>query len=237
MKSRILKLAALAAIATLASCANNANSTKNMSRAKFLDEVWVAPALRDKAVSDVYKKVYFAPVSVSNLKKQNWWASQNSRTKEKLAGDARNLANYMSTALNKAANNYPAKRMQVASGPGPDTLVVRCAITELVPAKAFWNAGASAAGFVIPGAGMLSTFGQGSITIEGRLQDGKTGATVASFRNRSTDQVALVNVNSYTWYQGSESNIDDIAAKTAQVLNTPKGTVVSKSSPIKLVAY
>ena len=49
--------------------------------------------------------------------------------------------------------------------------------------------------------------------------------------------MAIVNVDSYTWYHGSEANIDDLAAKTAEVLNTPKSNVVKSSDPIKLIAY
>lgn len=237
MKSTIIRLTAAAAVIAFVSCAAPGGGGSNRSRAKFLDQVWVAPAMRGKAVSEVYSQVYFAPVRVSHLSNQPWWESQNARTQEHLASDARNLANYTHNALRRAASNYPAKRLQVVGSPGPGTLMVESAIVELVPAKAFWNSAASAAGFVVPGAGLLGTLGKGAITLEGRLRDGATGHVIATFRDRSTDQTAVVNVDAYTWYRGSEKNIDDLAMKTAEVLNTPKGHVVRSSDPIKLIAY
>ncbi|MGC4017704.1 MAG: DUF3313 family protein [Luteolibacter sp.] len=237
MKASIPKIAATAALAVLASCANNNNTASNRTRAKFLDEVRVSPALKDKAVSDVYSRVYFAPVGVSHLKEQGWWASQSAKTQGQLAVDAKRLAAYTNRSLRKAATNYPAKRMQVVDHPGPGTLVVETSIVELVPAKAYWNTAATAAGFAVPGAGLLGTFGKGAITFEGRLRDGGTGASLATFRERSEDKTAAVNLNSYTWYQGSEANIDELAAKAAQTLNTPKSFTVKASSPIKLIAY
>ena len=221
----------------LSSCATSDHRAPNTSRAQFLDEVWVAPELEGKALVDRYTKVYFAPVNVGQLKKQGWWASQNIRTAVHLEADALMLANYMHAALEKAAKNYPAQRLEVVGLPGPDTVVVESAITELVPTKAFWDAAATAAGFAVQGVGMLSTFGKGVIGIEGRLRDGETGAVIATFRERDTDQFAVLNLAAYTWYHGSEANIDDLAKKAALLLNTPTGTVVKNSSPFRLVAF
>lgn len=237
MKSSILKLTAAAGLAVLASCANTPTTANNPTRAKFLDQVSVAPELRGKAVSDLYHQVYFAPVGVGRLKSQGWWSSQNSRTQRQLAADAVHLAAYTQRSLRKAAATYPAKRVQVVGSPGPGTLVVETSIVELVPAKAFWNSAATAAGFAVPGAGLLGALGKGSITIEGRLRDGGTGAVLATFRDHSEDKMAVVNLNAYTWYKGSEANIDELAGKTAETLNSPRGVTVKASSPIKLIAY
>ena len=51
------------------------------------------------------------------------------------------------------------------------------------------------------------------------------------------DKMAVVNVDSYTWYGGSEKNLQEIAVKTARVLNAKPGDVVTQSAPITLVAY
>lgn len=228
-------LIALALIA-LGGCATT-DKTANNSRAQFLDEVWVGPELDGKAFTDIHTKVYFAPVTVEQLKEQSWWASQNARTKNNLDADAKKLATYTTNALMKSVANYPTRRMQVVNQPGPDTFIIECAITELVPTKAFWNAAASAAGFVVPGAGLLSTAGKGAVAFEGRVKDGQTGAVLATFRDRETDKTALVNTASYTWYHGSEANIDDLSQKTAAALNTPAGTIVKRSAPIKLTAF
>ena len=51
---------------------------------------------------------------------------------------------------------------------------------------------------MIPGAGLLSAAGSGTITIEGRVRDGDNSKLVASFRDRMKDKMAMVNVDSYT---------------------------------------
>ena len=239
MKGKLLPtcIAATVALLVLSACATPGRNPRNSSRARFLDEVWVTPELEGKALVDLYTKVYFAPVNVGYLKNQGWWASQNLRTKEHLDEDAAMLAKYMHDALEKAAKNYPVRRLEVVSQPQPDAVIVECAITELVPTKAFWNAAATSAGFVVSGVGMLSTFGKGAIGIEGQLRDGRTRNVIATFQDRDTDQFAVVNLASYTWYHGCEANLDTLAQKAAELLNTPSGTVVKNSGPLKLIAF
>lgn len=234
----ISNILVLAGIAVLASCANfNGPKGNNKTRAQFLDEVWVAPEFRGKATHESFSKVYFAPVATGNLKRQGWWAAQSAIKQNQLEADARKLARKFQRSLNQAALYDPGLRMTVANTPGPDTVIVEMAITELTPAKAYWNAAATAAGFVVPGAGLLSAAGSGSVAIEGRVRDGNTGKVIATFRDRMKDKMAVVNINSYTWYGGSEKNLEEIAVKIARVINSERGTVVTQSSPITLIAY
>ena len=228
----LLGLAALGACSSL-----NSPSGNNTTRAQFLDEVWVSPNVRGKAAYELFSKVYFAPVSTAHLSKQGWWESQTPLKKRELEMDARKLAVHARKALENAVRNDPERRLTVAGQPGSDTLIVEMAITELVPAKAYWNAAATTAGFVVPGAGLLGAAGSGSITIEGRMRDGNTGAEIVNFRDHMKDKMALVNIDSYSWYGGSEANLDETALKIARVLNAAPGTVVSQSSRIKLIAY
>jgi hypothetical protein len=116
-------------------------------------------------------------------------------------------------------------------------MIIETAITELIPAKAYWNAAATTAGFVIPGAGLLSAAGSGSLAVEGRVRDGGNRKLVANFRDRMKDKMALVNVDSYTWYGGSEANLNETATNIARVINAKPGTTVSQPSPVTLLAY
>ncbi len=234
----IRNIAIIFSAAALASCTNlNGPKGTNRSSAQFLDEVWVAPEYRGKAPHEICSKVYFAPVATGNLNRQGWWTAQSSIKQNQLEADARKLARHLQQSLNQAARNNPGRRLAVVGAPGPDTLIVEMAITELVPAKAYWNAAATTAGFVIPGAGLLGAAGSGSVAIEGRMRDGNTGKVITTFRDRMTDKMAFVNVDSYTWYGGSEKNLDETAANIARVLNAAPGTVITQSSPITLIAY
>jgi hypothetical protein len=228
----------ICSLAVLGACSNfNGPKGNNTTRAQFLDEVWVAPSVKGKTISEIYSKVYFTPVSTGRLTQQGWWASQSSIKQQQLAVDARKLASRMNSYLANAARNDSGRRLQVVNQPGPGTVIVDIAITELVPAKAYWNAAATAAGFVVPGAGLLSAAGSGSVAIEGRVRDGNTGTVIASFRDRMSDKMALVNLDSYTWYAGSEKNLEETAVNIARVINSSPGTVVNQSAPIQLTAY
>ena len=234
----IRNITVICGLATLAACSTiTGPKGNNTSRAQFLDEVWVAPSVKGKAVSELYTKVHFTPVATGRLESQSWWSAQSPIKQKELHAEARQLAQHMNGVLDNAARNDPARRLTVVSQPGPDTVIVDMAIIELVPAKAYWNSAATAAGFVVPGAGLLSAAGSGSVGIEGRVRDGKTGAVIASFRHHMKDKMAVVNINSYKWYAGSQANLDEIAGKIAQVLNSAPSTVVNASSPIKLAAY
>lgn len=235
MKSAFLSLCL--ACLFVPSCATTNDNPRNRSRAQFLDEVWLAPELEGKSLGDLYSKIHFAEVNIGYLKNQGWWAAQNLRTQEHLDEDARMLGRYMRAALTAETKRFPVRRLEVVERPGPDTVIVECAITELVPTKAFWNAAATAAGFVVSGLGNLGTFGKGVIGIEGQLRDGRTGRVIATFRHRDTDQFAVVSLAAYTWYHGCEANIDALAKKAAELFNTSTDTIVNSSRPLKLIAF
>jgi hypothetical protein len=212
-------------------------TASNPTGAQFLDQVYVAPEYRGKTVSQEFSKVYFAPVVVANLSRQGWWKSQSSVSQRQLETDARKLAGNFRQAMANAAHSQSGRRLTVVKQPGPDTLIIETAITELVPAKAYWNAAATAAGFVVPGAGLLGAAGSGSITVEGRVRDGNNDKLVANFRDTMKDKMAVVNIDSYSWYGGSEANLEEMAANIAQVINAKPGTMVNQPSRIKLITY
>ena len=234
----IRTLAIASSLAALAACSPMGERTaSNPTGAQFLDQVYVAPEYRGKTAAQEFSKVYFAPVSVGNLSRQGWWESQSAVTQRQLEADARKLAKNFRQAMANAAHSQSGRRLTVVKQPGPDTLIIETAITELVPAKAYWNAAATAAGFVVPGAGLLSAAGSGNITVEGRVRDGNNSKLVANFRDTMKDKMAFVNIDSYSWYGGSEANLEEMAANIAQIINAKPGTMVSQPSQLKLVTY
>jgi hypothetical protein len=239
MKMNTIRTLAIASsIAALAACSPMGERTaRNPTGAQFLDQVYVAPEYRGKSASQQFSKVYFAPVSIGNLSRQGWWESQSAVTQRQLNTDANKLAKNFRQALANAAHSQSGRRHTVVKQPGPDTLIIETAITNLVPAKAYWNAAATAAGFVVPGAGLLSAAGSGTITVEGHVRDGNNSKLIANFRDTMKDKMAVVNIDSYSWYGGSEANLEEMAANIAQVINAKPGTVVSQPSQIKLMTY
>jgi len=212
----------------------NPSTAPMKTRAEFLQESWVAAPYRGKPVREHFSSVYIAPVNTRYLAEQTWWQQQGGDSKSTLAKDTRMIAGQIRKEFQGAISNYPGKHLPLASGPGPGVLVIELALTELVPSKAYWNAGATAAGFVVPGAGFLSAAGRGSIAIEGRARDGGTGKIVATFKDRRADKVAPINMDSYTWYEGAKGNVSDWASEFAQLINTPPHQVIKRASSVKL---
>ena len=211
----------------------NPTTAPTATRAAFLQQVWVAEAYRGKAVKDHFSSVYIAPVNTRYMGKQTWSQQQSAHNTE-LTHDTDAFAQRMQGQFQNAIASYPGKKLRLASGPGKRVLVIELALVELVPSKAFWNTAATAAGFIVPGAGFLSLAGAGSIAIEGRLRDGGTHEILATFKDRRNDKAAPINLNSYTWYGGAEGNVKDWAAEFAELLNTPPNHVVKRASAVTL---
>jgi hypothetical protein len=215
----------------------NPSSAPTKTRAEFVQQAWVHKDYRGKSVKEHFASVYVAPVNTSYMSEQSWWQQQTGARKAELAGDTRILADQMRRQFQQNIARYPGNHIPLASGPGKGVMVVELALVELVPSNAYWNASATAAGFVVPGAGFLSAAGAGSIAIEGRLRDGSTGKVFATFKDRRKDKVAPVNVGSYTWYHGAEGNISDWAGEFAELINTPPNHVVKRPSPVTLMPW
>lgn len=215
----------------------NRSTATVKTRAEFLQQTWVASDFRGKPIKDRFTSVYIAPVNTRHMAKQDWWQQQTGVRKAELASDTQNFALRMQNQFKQAIANYPSKSIKLANGPGPGVLVIEMALVELVPSNAYWNAGATAAGFIVPGAGLLSAAGAGSIAIEGRAKDGKSDRVIATFKDRRKDKIAPVNLGSYTWYHGAEGNIADWAAEFAELLNTQPDHVVKRPSPVTLMPW
>lgn len=215
----------------------NRSTSHTSTRAAFLQQTWVASAYRGKPIEDSFSSVYIAPVNTRFMAKQTWWQQQTGARKAELASDTQHFAQRMQKQFKQAIANYPGKNIPLANAPGNGVLVIELALVELVPSNAYWNAGATAAGFVIPGAGMLSAAGRGTIAIEGRMRDGATNQIIATFKDRRGDKVAPVNIGSYTWYHGAEGNISDWAAEFAELLNTAPHHVINRPSPVTLMPW
>jgi hypothetical protein len=219
----------------LCSCASQAPIEGRTDRAQFLHQVWVSPKIKNTHIPSVYRSFYVAPVHTNHLAEQDWWKSQNERIQSgELQRDATQLGIHFRRSLLNEILKYPGNTIELAGEPGPGVLVLRVAITELVPSKAYWNSAATAAGFVVPGAGLLSMAGTGSIAIQGRLEDGGTGEVLAQFSDRRSDPVSPINLRSYKWYGGAERNISDWSREASAVLHAQPGKIVSRPSRLTL---
>jgi len=199
------------------------------------NRVWVSPDWPQER--DKYTKVIIAPVNLDHLQDMNWWQEQNAFTKEQMKKDQEEIAAYIRERVTQAIENDPNHKLTVVASPGPDVVLLELALVELVPSKAFFNAAATGAGFVISGAGLLSTLGTGSVAIEGRVTDSMTNKLFVQIADREKNKAAAVNVANMTWFDGAKDCINDWAEQLVQLANSPLSEKVSDSPPFTLVTY
>ena len=181
-----------------------------------------------------YKNIIVAPINTSHLMEMEWFKAQIFKTKQMIKKDSVEIARYFEDKLKDAIVTKEKHPFSIVTSPQAKTIRLEIAIVELVPSKAWWNATASAAGFVIPGAGFLTTLGKGEIAIEARITDAQSGKTLALFADREADKSAPINIAQYTWYQHTKNNIDDWVDQFAELHDTPFDQVVTDSKPFML---
>lgn len=199
------------------------------------NRVWVSPEWPQKR--DSYTKIIIAPVNLDYLQKMGWWKEQTVKTQEDMKRDQAKIAAFMQQSFKDAIEKDPNHRLQVVTTPGPDTLTLEIALVELIPSKAFFNAAAAAGGWLVPGVGLLSAFGAGSVAIEGRVRDSKTGKVFVQMADREENKTAFVDVAAVTWYDGAKDAITDWSNQFVELANSPLTEKVSDSSPFTLIAY
>ena len=208
------------------------------ARAEFLDEVWLAPKFKKRAVSDYYTSVVVAPVNTAHLQRSaSWWKQQSGKTQASVRRDVERIAISMRKDFRDSLDSHPHERLELVDKAGPKTLVVELALVELTPSKVYWNTAATAAGFVAPGASLLMAAGRGTIAMEGKIKDGKTGKVIGTFKDKESDKFAPINLRNYAWYGGADRTINEWAKQFAELLNSPAGTVIKDSSPVTLMPW
>jgi hypothetical protein len=180
---------------------------------------------------DDYNEIYITPVSTTHLKENGWWKGLGLKDVEK---DVDKIADYMRDTVIQSFKNDSEARFQVVSVPGPRTLIMELAITELVPNKAGFEAALTAASM---GTGALAvsaasaggkSFGsKSSVAFEMRLRDGGTKNVVGMVADREAEQASPINVKNFTWYGHIYAIIDNWADQFVQISNRHPGEVIS----------
>ena len=197
--------------------------------------VWVKPGV-DRSQ---YDYILIQRVNTSYLLDNTGWRAANpgNSTLESAAAD---MAQYTEQAFDRAFRNWENSALLVGFRPGPRTLSLELAITELVPAKAVLGAVglvAPAAGQAAIGAGSKVAAGRPSVAIEGRVTDSQTGEVLMMFADREERQVRVVDLKSVTWWGHAKPIIDDWARQCAELANTPSSHKVSDRSKFTLMPW
>jgi hypothetical protein len=215
--------------------AKPAGETTDFNEGSMLRPVGDIPFNRawraSKMDREKFTEIYVAPINTEYLRQSSWWKELNLVEMEE---DVDELAGEFRSVIRRAFFNDPRRRLRVVNKPGPKTLVMEIAITELIPNKAgfelLMTAAGPAAGSLAAtvGAGAAKTIGSRStIAIEARLRDGEDGGIIAMFADREQEKGSIISVRNFTWYGQIKVIIVEWADQFVKIANKSPNDIIA----------
>lgn len=183
-----------------------------------------------------FKKIKIVPVDTAHIMEGSWWQNVNEAKISDMKKDIANTAEYMRNAFITAIKENPDCSLQVVDTADDETLELHLALIELVPTKAFFNAVGTTAGFFIPGASMINMINAGSVAMEAKITDHKTGRIVAMFTDRESDHGAIINLKDLRWYAHARGIIDEWACSFAELASSEDPEDVTRPFPFSFIS-
>lgn len=204
-------------------------------RAPF-NAYWVYDAKGYDELKAEYKKVCIEEVDLANVVKMYDAASGSKETKQDRIEEAEQLARYFREKLKLALAMRGESAPKIAESTEKKCLHVNLALTELVPTNPGVNFAGSVAGFLVPGGGLVSYFGKGSIAMEGYVGEKKLPETeiYEEYKDREGQKTAPFSLKDYERYAHLRVAIDDWAMQIAELLSTDSSVQVEDSAVISL---
>ena len=204
------------------------------------DRMWVSPARDWRS----YPKLYVAVVDVSHTIEPSWWDELNIRTSQ-VDHDLVVAAARLRSELVTAFREDPLHHFTVVDDPtqvDAETAQLEVALVELVPNKAVLGAiGLVAWGapleIGIPVATATAFIAHGATAIEARVRDGGSGEVIATFGDRSTGRMRVLDLRSLSWYGNAYEDFGDWAETFVALANAEHPEKVRHPSYFTLMPW
>lgn len=177
-------------------------------------------------------KLVLLPVRTDFLLEKGWWSSLNSLDQEGYKEDVQSLARYFDQQLRDAFATDEMNRWEIVDQPDEGSLIVEYALVEVIATKVHINAIGTTLGFFVPGGGLVSRAGGGSIAFEANVYDGKDGELLVSFADRESDKLALATLKDYQFYAHARESIEEWSQQFARIVNSERDFQVIDSLPV-----
>lgn len=195
---------------------------------------WVFDPEQYDSIRAQYGQVYVAPVDTAIVEKHIIETKPDERARMRRMEEVREVARYFSEKLRMMLKEKGSGSLKVAEQPGPETLELDLALVEVVPTNPGFSIAGAAAGFLVPGGGLIRLVGQGSVAIEGYVKDGTNGEVYEQFKDRETDKSSAFSVKDYQQFAHIRETVDDWAAQIVELLTTPSSKKVDDSLPFSI---
>ncbi len=179
-------------------------------------------------------KLYLLPVRTDFLLEKGWWSELNSLDREEYEKDVKELAAHFDSELQNAFENHESNRWKIVTEPDEESLIIEYALVEVVATKVHINAIGTTLGFFVPGGGLISRAGGGSVAFEANIYDGKDGELLLSLADREADKLAVVTLKDYQFYAHARKTIMEWSEQFAELANTEKEITVEDSSAVTI---
>lgn len=180
------------------------------------------------------KFVVVLPVQTDFAEPKLLRLARSERAKKERQEELQEIARFMQASFEGALEQSPKSVFKPAKEISPDAYILQVAITDLTPTDPAVNTLGTAAGFFLPGGGLIKLAGQGGIAIEGIVRDGATRKVVMQFKDKEIDKSAPITVKDFQEYAHIREAIVDWAIQYAAVMAKPWDPMVEDSSPITL---
>ncbi len=177
-------------------------------------------------------KLVLLPVRTDFLLEKGWWSELNSLDREGYEADVKELARYFDQQLRDAFAGEDMNRWEIVDSPDQDCLIVEYALVEVIATKVHINAIGTTLGFLVPGGGLVSRAGGGSIAFEANVYDGKDGELLVSFADREADKLAIATLKDYQFYAHARESIREWSEQFALIVNSERDFQVTDSLPV-----
>lgn len=195
---------------------------------------WVLDKNDFEPIQTKRKYIVVLPVSTEFAEPKLLRLARSERAKKERQEELQEIARFMQASFEGALDQSPMSIFKPAKEVSSDAYILQVAITDLTPTDPAVNTLGTAAGFFLPGGGLIKLAGQGGIAIEGIVRDGATKKVVMQFKDREIDKSAPITVKDFQEYAHIREAIVDWAIQYAAVMAKPWDPMVEDSSPITL---
>ena len=175
--------------------------------------------------------IYIAPVNLAYLQPvtKDWakFEMESGMTER----DEVEMARELRARFARAFLTSPRPRYRIAKEPGPDTVTLELAITQLSPTSVSGNVAKTVSKFFIgPLAGVFGIFAKGNLAIEGKVTLSDTKTPVLQFADNEKDKATFYTARDFRPYGHALMAMDEWAAQFEEFTRTYSNHQVEESS-------
>jgi hypothetical protein len=191
------------------------------------DHAWLAPGM----TKERYQTVMFRPVRTDLLPLDQWERSASAFivTREDYLAKSQEVAQHFNEQIvqKMGEEGLDGGGLRLTNRPGPDTIVIEIALTELEFSHPVARAASLAA--PVPGTGAaIASITDPHVAFAARLKDGGTGKLIATIGDRKFAPTRIVDLNKLTVSSSAREVVSLWAEEFAQGLGTKQQITIDE---------